>query len=205
MPDSANTKPRARVWVKPDQVEALRTAVYRCRPDYLQQRDEAIIALMYDTGLRVGELVALNVGHLRDDRTTLYLPGHLQKDYPTDDSPEPARLGLADDTTRILSAYLSSRWKDTEALFPSRSSDRISTEGVRNMLKRVAGEAGVEPFLADGGRGEPEQVTPHALRHGVAFRMMNVEEANSLYDVRNRLRHQSLATTERVYDHIVER
>jgi integrase/recombinase XerD len=205
MPDSANSKPQARTWLKPDQVEALRTAVYRCRPDYLQQRDEAIIALMYDTGLRVGELVALDVGHLRDDRTTVYLPGDLQKDYPTDESPGNARLGLADDTTRILSAYLSSRWKDTQALFPSRSSDRISTEGVRNMLKRVAEEAGVEPFLADGGRGSPEQVTPHALRHGVAFRMMNVEDGNSLYDVRTRLRHQSLATTERVYDHIVER
>lgn len=205
MSESANSKTRAQVWVKPDQVEALRTAVYRCRPDYLQQRDEAIIALMYDTGLRVGELVALDVGHLRDEETTLYLPTDLQKDYPTDDSPSPARLGLADDTTRTLSAYLGSRWKDTEALFPSRSSDRITTQGVRDMLKVVAREAGVEPFLEDGGRGTPEQVTPHALRHGVAFRMMNVEEGHTLYDVRNRLRHQSITTTERVYDHIIER
>jgi integrase/recombinase XerC/integrase/recombinase XerD len=31
---------------------------------------------------------------------------------------------------------------------------------------------------------------------------MNVEEGNTLYDVRNRLRHRSIQTTERVYDHI---
>jgi integrase/recombinase XerC/integrase/recombinase XerD len=45
-------------------------------------------------------------------------------------------------------------------------------------------------------------VTPHTLRHSVAYRMLNVEEANTFYDVRNRLRHASIQTTERVYDHI---
>jgi len=44
-------------------------------------------------------------------------------------------------------------------------------------------------------------VTPHALRHSVAYRMLHEEDGNTLYDVRNRLRHRSLQTTERVYDH----
>jgi integrase/recombinase XerC/integrase/recombinase XerD len=205
MPESGNSKARASAWLKPGQVDALRTAVYRCRPDYLQQRDDALLALMYDTGLRVGETVALDVDHLRDEHTTLYVPGPIQKDYPTDDSPGPARLGLADDTTRTLSGYLANRWKDSDALFPSRSSPRLTPQAVRNMVERVAVEAGVEPFLADGGRGEPTDVSPHALRHGVAYRMMNAEDGHTLYDVRNRLRHRSLTTTERVYDHLVER
>jgi integrase/recombinase XerC/integrase/recombinase XerD len=34
--------------------------------------------------------------------------------------------------------------------------------------------------------------------------MMNHEEGNRLYDVRNRLRHRSIQTTERVYDHMRE-
>jgi len=42
-----------------DQVDDLRSACYSIGADYLQQRNEAIIALMYDTGLRVGELVAV--------------------------------------------------------------------------------------------------------------------------------------------------
>jgi integrase/recombinase XerC/integrase/recombinase XerD len=45
-------------------------------------------------------------------------------------------------------------------------------------------------------------VTPHTLRHSVAYRMLNVEEGHSFYDVRNRLRHATIQTTERVYDHI---
>jgi integrase/recombinase XerC/integrase/recombinase XerD len=190
------------VWLKPPQVDDLRNAVYRCRPDYLQVRDDAIIALMYDTGLRVGELVAVDEEYFRDGNTRLYLPGHVQKDYPTENSPGAITIALDSDTTRILSSSLANRWKDTAALFPSRSSDRITTESVRRMLRKVAREA--EPYFADGSRGHPDDVTPHALRHSVAWRMMNAEEGNTLYDVRNRLRHRSITTTERWYDHITE-
>jgi len=204
MPPNRNSNTQAKVWLKPDQIDDLRTAVYRCRPSYLQGRDDAIIALMYDTGLRVGELVALDVDHLRESNTVLYLPGELQKDYPTDQSPPPTRMSLAADTTRTLSSYLADRWKDVDALFPSRSSDRISTQGVRYMLEKVASEADVRPYLRDGSRGDSDDATPHALRHSVAYRMMNAEEGNSLYDVRNRLRHRSIQTTEQVYDHLIE-
>jgi integrase/recombinase XerC/integrase/recombinase XerD len=202
--DSANSQVQAKVWLTPEQVDDLRTACYNTGASYLQQRNEAIIATMYDTGLRVGELVAIDVGMLREGNTELYLPAHIQKDYPNDNTPDPVTMQLAADTTRLLSSYLNGRWKDTDALFPARSSDRISTQGVRNMLKKVADAADVRPYRIDGSRGDPDDVTPHALRHSVAYRMMNVEEANTLYDVRNRLRHRSIQTTERIYDHLIK-
>jgi len=87
----------------------------------------------------------------------------------------------------------------------SRSSDRITTEGVRHVVKKLATEAGVRPYLLDGSRGKPEQVTPHALRHSVAYRMMTAEDGKEFYDVRSRLRHRSITTTEQVYDHIRRR
>ena len=198
---NTNSKTQASVWLKPEQVEALRSAVYRCRPDYLQQRDDALLALLYDTGLRVAELVAVDVDHLREDNSLLFVPAENQKDYPNDNSPRSRTLALSPDTTRTLSAYLGSRWKDTEALFPSRERDRITTQGVRDLFRAVAREVGVEPYHLDGSRGDPDDVTPHALRHSVAWRMMNAEKVNTLYDVRKRLRHRSIQTTERVYDH----
>lgn len=204
MVETENSQVQATVWLKPEQIDELRNAVYTTSADYLQQRDDAIITVMYDTGLRVGELVALDVEHLRDGNSVVYLPGELQKDYPNDNSPSPKRMGLDSDTTRLLSSYLANRWKDTPALFPSRSSPRITTEGVRQMLHRVSEAAGVRPYLVDGTRGDASDVTPHALRHSVAYRMMNHEGNNALYDVRNRLRHRSIQTTERVYDHINE-
>lgn len=204
MAEDANSQVRAKVWVTPDQVEALRSACYETGAEYLQQRNEALIAFMYDTGLRVGELVQIDVDHLRDGNAELYLPTAIQKDYPNENSPPPVTMELAANTTRLLSAYLANRWKDSPAVFPSRSSPRITAQGVRNVLEKVATAAAVRPYKVDGTRGDPSDVTPHALRHGVAYRMMNAEEDNTLYDVRNRLRHRSIQTTERVYDHLIK-
>jgi len=203
MAENTDSKVRAKVWLTPTQVDKLQSACYSTGADYLQQRNEAIIALMYDTGLRVGELVASDVDMLREGNSALYVPTDIQKDYPNDNEPAPATLELASDVSRLLSSYLNNRWKDSPALFPSRSSDRITTQGVRDVISKVAEEAGTEPYLLDGSRGNPEDVTPHALRHSVAYRMMNAEDGNTLYDVRNRLRHRSIQTTEQVYDHII--
>ncbi|WP_123539498.1 tyrosine-type recombinase/integrase [Halosimplex salinum] len=204
MSSPANSKVRAKVWMTPDQVEALRSACYTTGAEYLQQRNEAIIAFTYDTGLRVGELVQIDKPLLRNGNSELYLPTDIQKDYPNKNSPPPVTLTLSKDTARLLSAYLNSRWKDTQALFPSRSSNRISEQGVRNMLHKIAEEAEVRPYKIDGTRGNASDVTPHALRHSVAYRMMNEEDDNTLYDVRNRLRHRSIQTTERIYDHMLK-
>jgi len=204
MSDFANSQVRAKVWVTPDQVEALRSACYATGAEYLQQRNEAIIASMYDTGLRVGELVQVDVELLRNGNSELYLPTEIQKDYPNDNSPPPVTLKLSDDTARLLSAYLNTRWKESSALFPSRSSNRISEQGVRNMLHKIAEEAEIRPYKIDGSRGDADDVSPHALRHSVAYRMMNEENDNTLYDVRNRLRHRSIQTTERIYDHMLK-
>ena len=202
MVENTDSQVRAKVWLKPDQIEDLRSACYSIGADYLQQRNEAMIAMLADTGVRVGELVWIDVAMLRDNNSALYLPTKVQKDYPNDNSPAPATVELADDVARLLSSYLTNRWKDSPALFPSRSSDRITTQGVRDMLHTVAEEAEIKPYKVDGSRGDADDVTPHTLRHSVAYRMMNEEEGNTLYDVRNRLRHRSIQTTERVYDHI---
>lgn len=202
MPKNLDSKVRAKVWLKPEQIESLRSACYAVGAEYLQQRNETIIAVLADTGLRVGELVDLDVAMLRDSNSAIYLPTEIQKDYPNDSSPPAATLELANDVTRLLSSYLTNRWKNTDALFPSRSSERITTQGVRDMLHKVAQEAEIQPYKLDGSRGDASDVTPHALRHSVAYRMMNAEDGNTMYDVRNRLRHRSIQTTEQVYDHI---
>jgi len=199
---STDSKVRAKVWLTPDQVDDLRSTCYSTGADYLQQRNEAIIALMYDTGLRVGTS-SRRLDMLREGNSLLYVPTEIQKDYPNDNEPAPATLELASDVTRLLSSYLNSRWKDSAALFLSWTSDRITTQGVRDAISKVDEGAGVDPHLVDGTRGDPVDVTPHALRHSVAYRMMNAEDGNTLYDVRNRLRHRNIQTTEQVYDRII--
>jgi integrase/recombinase XerC/integrase/recombinase XerD len=192
---------RARTWLKPEQVEDLRDAALTTGATYLQERNDMIVATLYDLGLRVGELVALDIGDFDLDERELYLPTHKQKDYPNPNhSPPPRYLDVDREVCRDLRRYLDRRWKDPDALLPSRQADRMSTESVRNVITRLAHEADVRPFLEEGGQGNPEEISPHTLRHSVAYRMLRRDDAR-LVDVRDRLRHSSVQTTEQIYEH----
>jgi len=201
---------RAKVWLLPDQVDRLRDAAQERSRPHLALRNEVLVTLLYDTGLRRDELrhVDTSMLDLGGDRPTLYLPGPIQKDYPHEGTPDAATLELGkygvDDSPRLLKTYLNARWKDTEALLPSQRSDRMSGEQMANVTKKLAEYADVRPVKVDGSRGDADDVTPHALRHSVAYRMLHEHDAR-IYDVRNRLRHTSVQTTEQVYEHFVVR
>jgi len=188
-------------WLKPEQVEAMRDAAHEGRHG---QRDDAILTILYDTGLRRKELAHVDRDMLDLDDEVLRLPTSVQKDYPNENSPDPAMLSLDPEgelrTVRTLRAYLSTRDDDSPALFPSRKSDRITGKGINDVVQRAAQRAEVRPYTF-GGRGAADGVSGHTLRHSVAYRMLHDYDGYTLYNVRNRLRHQRLATTERVYDH----
>lgn len=80
----------------------------------------------------------------------------------------------------------------------------MGTKQVRNVVCRLAIAAGIEPRLAEGGTGLPTDFTPHTLRHSVFYRMF-VEGDSKLKEVSLRLRHGSVATTERIYAHVIRR
>jgi hypothetical protein len=105
-----------------------------------------------DQELRDGELVQVDIEMLREGQSELSLPAHIQKDYPNDNSPTAVTMELGSGTPRTLNSYLASRWKDTEALFPSRKADRITEQGVRYMLHEVAEAADVQPWKVNGSR-----------------------------------------------------
>jgi integrase len=167
-------------------------------------RDDAILTLLYDTGLRRSELSAVDREMVDLDTEQLRIPAHIQKDYPNDNSPDPATFALDREgslrTVRTLRSYLGQCEAESVALFPSRSSPRLSGKAINDVVKRAAARADVRPYSYDG-RGEAEDVSAHTLRHSVAWRMLRAEEGNTLYDVRNRLRHATILTTERKYDH----
>jgi integrase len=188
-------------WLKPVQVESMRDAAHQGRHG---QRDDAIVTLLYDTGLRRGELAQVNRDMLDLDENQLRIPAGIQKDYPNENSPSPATFELDRSgdlrTSRTLRAWLNARDDSHDALFPSQKSARLSPKAINDVVKRCADRAGVRPFLY-AGRGEPSDVSAHTLRHSVAWRMLRAEGGNTLYDVRNRLRHATILTTERKYDH----
>jgi site-specific recombinase XerD len=194
-------------WLKPDQVDQLLDAIYQCRPDYLQQRDEALILLTYDAGLRAAEAVGLDVEHLHldDDEPHVFLTPELQKGADEHLRPQPINLRPSLATARRLRAYRRDRWKAPRngALFPSRSSDRMTTQAFRDLLRRLATEAEVAPYRTeDNVQVQPEHVSPHTLRHSLFYREF-VEEDRRLKEVSLRLRHAKVATTEEFYANLI--
>lgn len=189
------------VWLKPSQIEDMRDACYENRH---ASRNDALLTLIYDTGLRRNECSLLNRDMLDLEEEQLRIPTRIQKDFPNDRVPPPATFELDQSgelrTARTLRAYLNTRSDSSSALFPSQKSDRLTGKAINDVVKRLAVDAEVRPYSYDG-RGDPDDVSAHTLRHSVAWRMLRAEEGNTLYDVRNRLRHQSILTTERNYDH----
>lgn len=57
----SQTQEKATVWLKPEQVKKIRSATVESSATYLAARNEALIATLYDFGLRVSEAIALNV------------------------------------------------------------------------------------------------------------------------------------------------
>ncbi|WP_136688653.1 tyrosine-type recombinase/integrase [Halorhabdus amylolytica] len=190
-------------FLKPDQVEAMRDAAHEGRHGH---RDEAIVALLYDTGLRRSELSRVDRGMLDLEDEVLRLPGGpaVQKDYPTDGTPDPATITLDPEgdlrTVRTLRSYLATRDDDQDALVTSRKADRMTGKGINDVVQRCARRAEVRPH-SHAGQGDVEDVSAHTLRHSVAYRMLTVYDGFTLYNVRNRLRHSRLQTTEQKYDH----
>lgn len=201
----SNTKSdvHATTWLKPEQVEQMRdVCLTEAFPTYLQDRNEAIVALLYDLGLRASELCGLDVEYVDLEAGTVFLPSRIQKGDPIPATLELGRWGT--DASRPLRRYLNRRWKDTDAVFPTRSSDRLTTRSLERLIKKIAGEADVRPHVAGGGVGEPDNVTPHTLRHSVAYRIIQVD-GGRLEDVQLRLRHANRQTTDQIYSHLVPR
>lgn len=186
-------------WLKPDQIESMRNATVENSAEYLSTRNNVLIRLMADTGLRVNETRQLDTSMIEWDDKVLKVPARIQKDYPNENSPSTTSIGLDNETVRNLRTFLNTRWKDPDALFPSRQNERISNQSIRDMIRNAAQAAEVRPHT-DEGRGSPDDVTPHTLRHSVAYRMIR-REGKTIYDVRNRLRHSSLVTTVKFYGH----
>lgn len=112
-------------------------------------RDMAMVSLMFRSGLRVGELAQI-------DRANLDLDGRFVRLGHTKNG-EPRNPPLHPDTISVLVRYLRRRGEYPGALFVNvggrRSSDRMTTNAVQNIVKRAAKKAGVP-------------VTPHSLRRG---------------------------------------
>jgi len=165
------------------QIEALLSA-----PDtatLLGSRDVAIIETIYSSGLRVSELVGLNIEHLdRYSETLRIIRGKGRKERLTPIGK--AALSAID----LYQQKRVARFGETMRgpLFVNKTGQRISERSIRRKLEKYLQIAGI-----------PIHISPHTLRHSFATHMLNA--GADLRSVQELLGHVSLSTTQ-IYTHL---
>lgn len=153
--------------------------------DYRALRDLALVDLLFATGMRVGEVSALNVRDYFTKEAVFRVQGKGGRD----------RLAFVVDeqTLRVQRAHVEARARiktDSPALFVNASGGRLSTQGITNIIARLRREARIK-----------RHVTPHMLRHTVATLLLR--NGVDIRVVQEFLGHASIVTTQR-YTHITK-
>jgi integrase/recombinase XerD len=150
-------------------------------------RDKAMLELIYATGLRVSELVNLNLQDINLEMGFLRCLGKGAKERI---------VPIGSFGVDALKEYLNrSRVKlvkasKTEALFVNRHGKRLTRQGFWKILKAYAKEAKIEI-----------NITPHTLRHSIATHML--ENGADLRTVQEILGHADITTTQ-IYTHLTK-
>jgi len=151
-------------------------------------RDVTVLELLYATGMRVGELVSLDLGglDLAQGLVTVLGKGSRERIIPIH-AMAIARLRayLRDSRPRLAKPG------SPEALFLTRRGSRLSADSVRALLGKYLAQAGADSAL-----------TPHALRHTFATHLL--EAGADLRTVQELLGHIALSTTQ-IYTHLSTR
>ena len=154
---------------------------------WLGARDRAIMETLYSTGIRVSELVALNMEDIDFLGEVIHVRGKGKKERITP---------IGTSALQTIQHYMEFRNKraqnnsnfDTKVLFVNKHGRRLSTRSVRRKMDKYLKMAGLDPAIS-----------PHTLRHSFATHMLN--NGADLRSVQELLGHQSLSTTQ-VYTHL---
>lgn len=174
-------------YLSEDDVAVLLTAT-RAMEGAKGRRAEALLEVLYATGLRVSELVALPVSAGRGD-ALLIVRGKGSKER---------MVPLGDAARDAIKAYLKvrdqltpRRAKTSPWLFPAPgNSGHLTRDGFAKILKSIAVKAGVSPA----------RVSPHVLRHSFATHLLS--HGADLRSLQQMLGHSDISTTQ-IYTHVL--
>ncbi|MBC8448892.1 MAG: site-specific tyrosine recombinase XerD [Chloroflexi bacterium] len=144
-------------------------------------RDTALLELLYATGMRVTELISLDLTDVDLETGTIrcYGKGAKERELPIHKrSVEALQLYLEKGRPRLLRGR-----EDEQALFLNPRGQRLTRQGLWLIVKQYVQEANLDT-----------NITPHTLRHSFATHMLN--RGADLRNVQNLLGHASLSTTQ---------
>ncbi len=156
--------------------------------DWVTARDLALLEVIYSSGLRVSEAVALDMGDIDMQQKTIRVLGKGNKERI---------VPIGGPALERLQTYLEKLGREAEifpqrgdAIFLNKQGKRITDRSVRTILNKYMQAAGL-----------PQHISPHALRHSFATHLL--EGGADLRAVQEYLGHSSLSTTQ-IYTHVTK-
>lgn len=147
----------------------------------LGRRDRAFLELLYGTGLRVGELVALDLARCDFEERLVRVTGKGNKERIVPFG-EPALSALR--SYLPVRRELVARGEGTDALLLNARGGRITARSIRRLMNRYLALASLRSGLS-----------PHSLRHAFATHLL--EHGCDLRSIQELLGHESLSTTQK--------
>lgn len=142
-------------------------------------RDRAILETFYSTGMRISELVGLNIENIDFFGGVVKVMGKGKKER---------LVPIGDKALRIIREYINKNKQPPAAVFLNKNGKRITVRGVRLILDKYIRRTALR-----------EDVSPHSLRHSFATHLLN--RGADLRSVQELLGHANLSTTQ-IYTHL---
>ncbi|MFA5104227.1 MAG: tyrosine recombinase XerC [Candidatus Margulisiibacteriota bacterium] len=169
----------------PEEIELLLESQDKKSPAGL--RDNAILEMLYASGMRVSELVKLNISDVDKEDGEILVSGKGSKERIVLIGSQ--AITSLKDYIRYGRPRLSAK-AGNRAIFISRSGGRLSSRSIERMIQKYLKKCGIN-----------KKITPHSLRHSFATHML--ERGADLRTVQELLGHASLSTTQ-IYTHITK-
>lgn len=149
-------------------------------------RDRAVLETLYSGGLRVSELVGLDVDDIDTDAGVARVRGKGKRERITMIGPPALKaLALWLDARRLL---LAAARKSAKAAFVNHRGSRLTTRSVGRLLEKHLKKTGLDP-----------RTSPHTLRHSFATHLL--DNGADIRSVQELLGHRNLTTTQ-IYTHV---
>lgn len=165
------------------EIDALLTANEK-RTDKLKDRDQALLMLMFASGLRASEVVNLTFNQVDFDNRIMKVSGKGKKDrlVPFTTSAKEAMLNYINGLRKDLLK------EDTKYIFLNSKGNKMTVRGLEYILDEIEAKTGLYG-----------KIHPHMLRHSFATKMLN--RGADLRTIQELLGHSSIETTS-IYTHV---